>query len=241
MKHWIMLTFLAVVLAGCGGSSNRVDELEMELEEAKQEATEAEQEAERQRQAREAAEQQRDDARRERDQAQGEVADAEEDARQAEQERDEAQQTLNRFVALEIVTAIPATTASTVPSVPANLSHNEPVLAIATGATFTSTSTGSSGGWFKTTRSGSGEQRRDFVEIFSNVEAPFREDIRDYSARTTVPRGVTTTLPWGLTFDEQGRPTNHLAITTANAGTIAASSRFPRRAHTGKVNWKRSP
>lgn len=228
MKHWIMLTFLAVVLAGCGGSSNRADKLEMELEEARQDAEEAKQQAERERQARETAEQQRDSAQRERDQAQGEVADAEEDARQAEQERDEAQQKLNRFVALEIVNAIPATPTGTVPRVPETLTYNEPVLATATGATFTSTSTGSSGGWFRTTRSGSGEQRRDLVEIFSNVEAPFREDIRDYSARTTIPRGVSTTLPWNLTFDEQGRPTNNLAITTANAGSIAASSRFPR-------------
>ena len=62
------------------------------------------------------------------------------------------------------------------------------------------------------------------------MEIPIREDIRDYSAREAdeVPRGVTTLLPWNLTFDEQGRPTNHLDITTANAGTIATSSRFPR-------------
>ena len=132
----------------------------------------------------------------------------------------------------------------TIPSVPEplSLSYRQPVLATATGATFTSTSTGSSGGWFTTTRSGSSEQRRDFVEIFSNVEAPIREDIRDYSARTSVPRGVTTVLPWNLTFDVQGRPTNHLVINTANA-----MERLPRRhgsrarARNGKENWKHSP
>ena len=38
---------------------------------------------------------------------------------------------------------------------------------------------------------------------------------------------MTTVLPWNLTFDAQGSPTNHLDITTANAGSIAASSKFP--------------
>ena len=194
-------------------------EAEAAEEERKRLAAEAEAaEEERKRLAAEAAEAEEERKRK--------AAEAEKKA--AEEEKKKAQQTLNRFVALEIVSAIPTASASTVPSVPATLSYNEPVLATATGATFTSTSTGSSGGWFKTTRSGSSEQRRDRVEIFSNVERPLLEDIRDYSARTTAPRGVTTTLPWGLTFDAQGKPTNHLNITTDNAGSIAASSSFPR-------------
>lgn len=218
MKHWIVLTFLAVVLAGCGGSSNRVNELEKELEQAQQETETAEQETERERQARETAERERDAARRERDAAQGEVTTAEQEARQAEEERDEAQQKLNRFVALEIVTAIPDNISKGSIAVPA-LSHRQPALVTVPGATFTSTSTGTSGGWFKTTRSGSSEQRRDFAEIYSNVEAPFREDIRDHSLGT------------GLTPNEQGRyvgADNHINILTANHGSIAASSRFPR-------------
>ena len=216
-------------LGACSGSDGlskaEVDDLKKkhaeELDKAKKDA-----EAEADRKRREAAE-----AERKRQEAERKRQEAEEERKKAEEERDEAQQTLSRFVALEIVNAIPTAipTSDNKPSVPATLSYNKPVLATAdTGATFTSTSTGSSGGWFKTTRSGSSEQRRDFVEIFSNVEAPLREDIRDYSARTAVPSGVTTELPWGLTFDAQGKPTNHLNITTGNAGSIAASSSFPR-------------
>ena len=120
---------------------------------------------------------------------------------------------------MEIVDGIPTTSASTTPSVPSSLSHGEPVLATVTGATFTSTSTGSSGGWFKTTRSGSSQQRKDFVEIFSNVEAPTREDFRDH------PLGST------LTYDANGRVLgsgNHILISTDTHGMIAASPRFPR-------------
>ena len=173
--------------------------------------------------AREAAEQQRNTARSERDDAQGEVADAEEEARQAEQERDEAQQTLDRFVAFEIVTAIPTTIQVNDRPLGAQfllLSHRGTgALVTATGATFTSTSTGSSGEWFKTTRSGSSEQRRDFAEIFSNVETPAREDFRDHS------------LGSGLTYDANDRvlgTDNHIDITTGPHGMLAASSRFPR-------------
>ena len=213
-------------------------EAEAEAERKRQEAAEEERkrkeaeaaaaEEERKRKEAEAAA-----AEEERKRQEAEAAEAEEERKRkaAEEEKKKAQQTLNRFVALEIINAIPTAipTSDNKPSVPAILSYNKPVLATAdAGATFTSTSTGSSGGWFKTTRSGSSEQRRDFVEVFSNVEAPLREDIRDYSARTTVPRGVTTELPWGLTFDAQGKPTNHLNITTGNAGSIAASSSFPR-------------
>ena len=239
-RSWLgrgsVTALVAAGLIGLGACSGSDDGLSQTEEEALQEAFEEAIED------RDQAEDERDDAIEERDDALEERDDARDDLQEEQQEnqglqeerddlkeeRDEAQQTLDRFVALEIVNAIPATSANTVPLVPSSLSYNQPVLATATGATFTSTSTGSSGGWFKTTRSGSGEQRRDFVEIFSNVEIPIREDIRDYSARDSVPRGVTTLLPWNLTFDEQGRPTNHLDITTANAGTIATSSRFPR-------------
>ena len=212
-------------LGACSGSDDGLSQTEEEaLQEALEEAIEDRDQAEDERddviEERDDALEERDDARDDLQEEQQENQGLQEERDELQEERDEAQQTLDRFVALEIVNAIPATSANTVPSVPSSLSYNQPVLATATGATFTSTSTGSSGGWFKTTRSGSGEQRRDFVEIFSNVEAPFREDIRDYSARTEIA--------WGLTFDAQGRPTNHLDITTANAGTIAASSRFPR-------------
>ena len=227
----ITLALAAAFVAGCGGGSS----ITQEEHDALQQQFEAEQEAKRKAEA--AAEAARQEAARQKQQAeqarqaeqqrQQELA---EQARQAEEERDAAQQKLDRFVALEIANAIPThltgsptlpekTVAADTPLVP-SLSYGQPVLATATGATFTSTSTGSSGGWFKTTRSGSSEQRRDFVEIFSNVEAPTREDIRDYSTRSGVQ--------WGLTFDTQGRPENHLDITTSNAGTIAASSRFPR-------------
>ena len=239
-RSWLgrgsVMALVAAGLIGLGACSGSDDGLSQTEEEALQEAFEEAIED------RDQAEDERDDAIEERDDALEERDDARDDLQEEQQEnqglqeerdelqeeRDEARQTLDRFVALEIVNAIPATSANTVPSVPSSLSYNQPVLATATGATFTSTSAGSSGGWFKTTRSGSGEQRRDFVEIFSNVENPIREDIRVYSARTAVPSGVTTELPWGLTFDEQGRPANHLDITTANAGTIATSSRFPR-------------
>ena len=212
-------------LGACSGSDDGLSQteeeaLQEELEEAIEDRDQAEDERDDAIEERDDALEERDDARDDLQEEQQENQGLQEERDELQEERDEAQQTLDRFVALEIVNAIPATSANTVPSVPSSLSYNQPVLATATGATFTSTSTGSSGGWFKTTRSGSGEQRRDFVEIFSNVEAPFREDIRDYSARTEIE--------WGLTFDAQGRPTNHLDITTANAGTIAASSRFPR-------------
>ena len=147
MKHWIILALFTAVLAGCGGgsststsTSNRVEELETELEQARKKAEAAELAADAERQARLAAEQQRDSA-------QGEVAGAEEEARQAGQERDEAQQELDRFVALEIVNArFPPSSTGPIPSVPqsSHLSYRQPVLAAATGATFTSTRTGSS-------------------------------------------------------------------------------------------------
>ena len=168
----------------------------------------------------------RDDALEERDDArddlQGEQQEnqgLQEDRDDLQEERDVARQKLDRFVAFEIVGEIPTTSANTVPSAPATLSYNEPVLATANGATFTSTSTGSSEGWFTTTRSGSGEQRRDFVEIFSNVERPIREDFRDHSLGSL------------LTYDDSGRVLgegNHINITTDAHGMIAASSRFPR-------------
>ena len=218
MKHWIVLTFLAVVLAGCGGSSNRVDELETELEEAKQKADEAEAARQREAAARQEAERQAAAERERTRQEAAERAQAEQEAEQREQERDEAQQKLNRFVALEIVTAISDDIAKGSIAVPA-LTYRQPALVTVTGANFTSTSTGSSGGWATTTRTGSSEQRRDFAEIYSNVEAPFREDIRDHSLGT------------GLTPNEQGRylgTDNHINITTNAHGAIAASSRFPR-------------
>ena len=243
-RSWLgggsVMVLVAAGLIGLGACSGSDDGLSQAQEEALQEALEEAIED------RDQAEDERDDTIEERDDALEERDDARDDLQGEQQEnqglqeerddlqeeRDEAQQKLDRFVALEIVNAIPATIPdpNTIPSVPSFLSYGEPVLATATGATFTSTNTGSSEGWFTTTRSGSGEQRRDFVEIFSNVEIPIREDIRDYSAREAdeVPTGVTTQLPWGLTFDEQGRPTNHLDITTGNAGTIATSSRFPR-------------
>ena len=239
-RSWLgrgsVMALVAAGLIGLGACSGSDDGLSQAQEEALQErldqALEDQDDLE---DERDDAIEERDDALEERDDArddlQGEQQEnqgLQEERDDLKEERDEAQQKLDRFVAFEIVDEIPTTSANTVPSAPVTLSYNEPVLATATGATFTSTSTGSSGGWFTTTRSGSGEQRRDFVEIFSNVEIPIREDIRDYSARASVPRGVTTLLPWNLTFDEQGRPTNHLDITTANAGTIATSSRFPR-------------
>ena len=231
-RSWLgrgsVMALVAAGLIGLGACSGSDDGLSQAQEEALQERLDQTlEDLDDLEDERDDAIEERDDALEERDDArddlQGEQQEnqgLQEERDDLQEERDEAQQTLDRFVALEIVNAIPATSANTVPSVPSSLSYNQPVLATATGATFTSTSTGSSGGWFKTTRSGSGEQRRDFVEIFSNVEAPFREDIRDYSGRTEIA--------WGLIFDAQGRPTNHLDITTANAGTIAASSRFPR-------------
>ena len=220
-------------LGACSGSDDGLSQTEEEalqerLDQTLEDLDDLEDERDDAIEERDDALEERDDARDDLQEEQQENQGLQEERDDLKEERDETQQKLDRFVALEIVNAIPATSANTVPSVPSFLSYGEPVLATATGATFTSTNTGSSEGWFTTTRSGSGEQRRDFVEIFSNVEIPIREDIRDYSARTLVPRGVTTLLPWNLTFDEQGRPTNHLDITTANAGTIATSSRFPR-------------
>ena len=239
-RSWLgrgsVMALVAAGLIGLGACSGSDDGLSQAQEEALQERLDQTlEDLDDLEDERDDAIEERDDALEERDDARGDLQDeqgrrqdAEEEQDRLEGERDEAQQTLDRFVAFEIVGEIPTTSANTVPSAPATLSYNEPVLATATGATFTSTSTGSSGGWFTTTRSGSSEQRRDFVEIFSNVEAPIHEDIRDYTIRTAAPRGVTTQLPWGLEFDAQGRPTNHLNITTANAGTIATSSRFPR-------------
>ena len=209
-------------LAACSGGD---DGLSQAQEEALQELLDAAEDE------RDDAEDERDDAIKERDDARSDLREEQqenqglqEERDAAEDERDEAQQTLDRFVAFEIVTQIPPSISRTsvtsiVPTVTGPLSYNEPVLATAPGATFTSTSTGSSGGWFKTTRSGISEQRKDFVEIFSNVEAPFREDFRDHS------------LGSGLTYNDSGRPippTQHIDITTGTHGTIAASSRFPR-------------
>ena len=207
---------IAVILTGCGGDNYRDD---FEREQAARLA--AEQATERERRARETAEQQRDTARRERDTARGERDTARGEVTTAEEERDEARQKLDRFVAFEIVSAIPTTITTEdkgIIAVP-SLSHREPALVTATGASFTSTSTGSSRGWFKTTRSGSSQQRRDFAEIFSNVEAPTREDFRDHA------------LGSGLTYDTNGRvlgANNHINIITATHGMLAASPRFPR-------------
>ena len=225
-----------LTLAACGGSDGLTKSEEQALQDRLQAAENARRLAEQQRQQEQQRRQQAEQRNQQEQQAR-QQAEAERDA--AEEERDEAQQTLDRFVAFEIVEAIPTTFAAgdtatdvlDVPSVTGILSYNEPVLATAPDATFTSTSTGSSSGWFTTTRSGSSEQRRDFVEIFSNVERPTSEDFRVYSARASddVPRGVTTTLPWnGVTYDAQGRPSGHIDITDAIAGKIAESSQFPR-------------
>ena len=230
----VMFALAAALVAGCGGGSSVTQDEHDDL----QQQLEAAEEAKRQAEAAEAAALREaarlaEEARQAEQQRQQELADAEEQARQAEEERDEAQQKLDRFVALEIVNetpddiakgtiAVPQGSTVTVPTaitipVP-GLLYREPALVTVTGAQFTSTTTGSSSGWFKTTRSGSSEQRRDFAEIFSNVEAPAREDFRDHD------------LGSGLTYDANGRvlgTDNHIDITTAH-GRLAASSRFPR-------------
>lgn len=207
-----------LTLAACGGSDGLSKSEEQALQDRLQAAENARRLAEQQRQQEQQRRQQAEQRNQQEQQARQE-AEAERDA--AEEERDEAQQTLDRFVALEIVTAIPddITAADKGIITVSPLSYRTAAPVSATGATFTSTSTGSSGGWFTTTRSGISEQRQDFVEIFSNVEAPFREDFRDHS------------LGSGLTYDTNGRvlgTDNHINITTTDHGTIAASSRFPR-------------
>ena len=228
----ITLALAAAFVAGCGGGSSITQE---EHDAVQQQAKNAAEEAEKQKERAEAAEAARQKAAREKQQAEQALRDEQqrqqelaEQARQAEEERDAAQQKLNRFVALEIVNAIPThltgsslPPAKTVmPDTPSvrTLSYGQPVLATATGATFTSTITGSSRGWFKTTRSGSSQQRRDFVEIFSNAEAPTREDFEDHA------------LGLNLDYDANGRVlglNNHIDISTPDHGTIAASPRFP--------------
>ena len=217
----ITLALAAAFVAGCGGGSSITQE---EHDAVQQQAKNAAEEAEKQKERAEAAEAARQKAAREKQQAEQALRDEQqrqqelaEQARQAEEERDAAQQKLNRFVALEIVNGTPLTITVddraliTVPS----LSYREPALVTVEDASFTSTSPGSSGDWFKTTRSGSSAQRKDFAEVFSNVEAPTREDIRDH------PLGSV------LTYDANGRINNHIDITTDH-GMLAASSRFPR-------------
>ena len=220
------MALIAVALTACGGGSDVRDtdledqlaKAETALERERRERMEAEQELRDAEQELRDAEQERDTAEGQRDTAQQEVTDAEDQARQAEEERDEAQQILDRFIALEVVTSTPENIAKGSITVPA-LSYQKPALVTVPDAQFTSTGTGSSRGWFKTTRSGSSQQRRDFAEIFSNVEAPAREDFRDHA------------LGASLTYNERGivrGQDNHINITTDLHGMLAASSRFPR-------------
>ena len=204
-RSWLgrgsVMALVAAGLIGLGACSGSDDGLSQAQEEALQERLDQTlEDLDDLEDERDDAIEERDDALEERDDArddlQGEQQEnqgLQEDRDDLQEERDVARQKLDRFVAFEIVGEIPTTSANTVPSAPATLSYNEPVLATANGATFTSTSTGSSEGWFTTTRSGSGEQRRDFVEIFSNVERPIREDFRDHSLGSL------------LTYDDSGR------------------------------------
>ena len=224
-RNWLgrgsVMALVAAGLIGLGACSGN-DGLTKAEEDALQERVTAAEEARRLAEQQRLQEQQRRqqaEQRNQQEQQQRQQAEQERDA--AEEERDEAQQTLDRFVALEIVEAIPETITTADKEIisVSPLSYGEAAPVTATGATFTSTNTGSSAGWFRTTRSGSSEQRRDFAEIFSNVEAPFREDFRDHSLGST------------LTYDTNGRvlgADNHINITTPDHGMIAASTRFPR-------------
>lgn len=216
-----LMVAAGLTLAACTGSD---DGLSLSEEEALQERVERAEEAKRQAELKAAREEERrlaeERARQAAEQAQ---RDAEAGEEAADDRADAAEQKLDRFVAYEIVSAIPPSTSrtsvtSTVPAVPTAgspavdaLFYNEPVLATAPGATFTSTSTGSSAGWFTTTRSGSSEQRKDFVEIFSNVEAPFREDFRDH------PLGTP------LTYDTNGRVLGGACRNPALSGILPPS------------------
>ena len=153
-----LMVAAGLTLAACTGSD---DGLSLSEEEALQERVERAEEAKRQAEQRHLQEQQRrQQAEQQRQQEQQARQEAEAREEAADDRADAAEQKLDRFVAYEIVGEIPVASASDVPAVPSFLMHGEPVLATATGATFTSTSTGSSGGWFTTTRSGSSEQRK---------------------------------------------------------------------------------
>ena len=193
-------------LVGCGGSggssttTDTVSDLRDQLKEAEAAKAEAERKAEEEKAQREREEVARRQAEQQATQREQERQQAEQERQEAEEERRVAQQKLNRLVAYEVVQAVPTTLddATGNPAV-TGVRHRQP--ATVPSPTFTNTSTGTLGGWFKTMLSGRAQNRIDTAEVYSNVEAPSREDIRDHSLGST------------LTFDGN-RPTNHIDVTT---------------------------
>ena len=184
---------------------------EAEVQHQLQEAQKAREEAEAARLAAETARQEAEAARLEAETARGEAA-----AEQLEKERlaaeaAEQQQATTRAEAALVLSGLETATDTLVPSnVDAN--YRASATLAATGAAFTSTQGSSAGRWYATTAQGRSGGNSDTLVVYTNVEAPESEPIRD--------RYPAFNADYELTIDS----TDH--------GDKVASSSFPSTSST---------
>ena len=241
----VLLGFVLIGLAACGGSGKQatIDELEADLvaaEEARDEAQEARDEAqeraveaEQQRQEEEAArkeaeeeaaeaEQQRQEEEAARQVAEAAAQEAEDERQAAEAERQrlatEAEERRKADATERARTAIAGHTATTEPLgtlVVGAIEYGEPAPVTTPPGPFT-TSMGRSGRWSTTSLTANREPTRDTVEIYSDVEAPTRS-----------PFATSDFNPTNSVIDGTGMVVGHVDI-SADHSRVAASGAFPR-------------
>ena len=187
-QKFTALALAAMLLAGCGGGDNLRDErdaLQTELEEtqaalekaeaAKREAERAEAqrqaEAEEAKRAEAAAEAQRQAAEAQRQAEEQRRAAAEEEQKRLEQVANEAQQRINTAEAGRVLSGL-GQDDITPGTVTPTLAYRKAASVTTTPTTTTPTvTTGTSGKWFRTSRSGTTGEFSDTIEIYSDVEA----------------------------------------------------------------------
>ena len=144
---------------------------------AQQEAADARQEAADARQDAADARQEAADARGEADTASDEAAAAERERARLAAEAAEQQQATTRAEAMVVLTALAMSTTNTL--TPSSVDANYRATATVAGATFTSTQGSSDGPWYATTAQGRSGGNEDTVVVYTDVEAPESEPIRD--------------------------------------------------------------
>ena len=249
----VLLGFVLIGAAACGGgiSQAELDEAEAAraaAEQAQQEAEAAAAEAERRRQAeaaaREEAEEEAAEAEQQRQEEEAARQAAEEAAQEAEEERLAAEAEASRLEAeaeerrkadaLERArTAIAGHTATTGPLAALvvdtdAIEYGEPAPVTTPPGPFTTTS-GRSGSWSTTSLTANQEPTRDMVQIYTDVEPDTSEPFRTSPLNTedVGPTGTTTVI------DGTGDVIGWVEIMNAAGGDdnhsrIAASGSFPR-------------
>ena len=215
------------VAAEAAQAAAEADKAAAEADKAKAEADKAIAEAEVQHQLREAAaarqeaetaRQEAETARQEADTARGEADTAREDAAAEQREKErlaaetaEQQQATTRAEATLVLSGLETATTSLAPSnVDANYRASATVAA--TDATFTSTQGSSAGRWYATTAHGRSGGNEDTLVVYTDVEAPESEPIRDrYPA-------------FGEDYE--------ISIDSSDHGDKVASSSFPSTSNT---------